>query len=313
MDYSKFYLKNYVPEDEPDKDVPEGSVPRIEERIQPEIIYINPDGEVFDPEETKRDERDDYKTTDSEYSAPEIATTRKPETIKKSFANRFCQAVLLFAIVVMSIVVSADFVTDGKAVAALTDLLSAQKTEYYAVLADGDADLETSKVNAYAMRLKGGAGFTIKNGDNYYNVYSVFEKKSDAENYAEQNGGKILTLSTDYYDDMSGELKNYADYPVRTCADLNAVIDGLTNKELTTAQAIEKLNDVKEDFASTYDNMNNAAQGDDGNKSVPLLANASVALAALERLCDTSVSRPNLVCDIRYTVCSIIFTYCYSK
>lgn len=312
MDYSKFYLKNYVPEPtDDDDDTP--VLPRIETRTQPEIIYINPDGEVFDPEQssTPHDEENEYGIGNEAPVHPEVV--RKTPEIKKSLANRFCQTILIFAIVIMSLIVSADFITDGKAVAAITQLFTEKQVEYYAVLEGGVADAETCKVNAYAMRLKGGAGFTVKNGDSYYNVYALFEDRSDAEEYSKQNGGEILTLGTDFYDDLDGELKNFADYPVKTVTDLNNVLEDLTNKEITTTQALEKLNDIREDFAVTYDNMDNAAQSDDAEKGVTLLANASVALAALNYLCDTTVSRPNLACDIRYTVCRIVFTYCYSK
>ena len=314
MDYSKFYLKNYVPE--PSEEAEDSPVlPRIETRPQPEIIYINPDGEVFDPEQSSEPHSDEHPAIDYAEKTVDIYSeaTKKAPQAKKSFANRFCQTILIFAIVIMSLIVSADFITDGKAVAAMTQLFSGQTIEYYAVLQDGVENAETCKVNAYAMRLKGGAGFTVKNGDLYYNVYSLFESKSEAEEYAEQNGGELLILKTDYYDDLDGELKNYIDYPVKTCADLNNVLADLTNKEITTTQALDKLNDIKEDFAVEYDNMDNAAQSDSSDKSIVLIANASVALAALDYLCDTTVSRPNLACDIRYTICRIMFTYCYSK
>lgn len=312
MDYSKFYLKNYVPEQNDEND-DSPVMPRIESRTQPEIIYINPDGEVFDPQLSSTIKSEDAKTEQEDIADEYPKVTRKEPPAKKSFANRFCQTILIFAIVIMSLIVSADFITDGKAIAAITQLADSADVEYYAVLENGVTDLEKCKVNAYAMRLQGGAGFTVKNGDDYYNVYEMFENKSDAEKHANQNGGKLIELNTDFYDDLSGEMKSYIDYPIRTCADLNNVLASLIAKEITTAQALEKLNGVKEDFAVEYDNMNNAATSDESDKTVVLLANASVALSELERLCDTSVSRPNLACDIRYAVCRIIFTYCYSQ
>ena len=55
MDYSRFYLKNYVPEKTDDKEDDDKIVfPKIELRNQPEIIYINPDGEEFEPDFTDR-------------------------------------------------------------------------------------------------------------------------------------------------------------------------------------------------------------------------------------------------------------------
>ena len=334
MDYSKFYLKNYVPTDEPVEEEDKIIFPRLEARTQPEIMYINPDGEVFDPElKSETDEKEDINILNngqssinddknenvsvyegieenSSYNHPHVA--RKQIAKKQSLANRFCQVMLIFTIVVMSIIVSADFLTDGKAIAAIMDCFKANKIEYYAVLENPRDDITSSQVDSYAMRLKGGAGFTVKNADKYYNVYAVFDNVSDAESYSKENGGQILTLNTEFYDDIQGELKSYKDYPVKTVDDLNKILSDQKEKKITTAQAIEKLGDVKEDFAMTYDNMNNAAKGDNEDKSVTLLANASVALSALEYLCDTTVSRPNLACDIRYTVCRIIFTYCYS-
>lgn len=341
MDYSKFYLKNYEPETSAESEENEKEriiFPQLELHRQPEIIYINPDGEVFDPELENLNSRHEN-GTDAGYSGVNAAdrldgikeitenvsgntsiseekyvkVTRKPQKERKNFANAFCQTVLIFAIIVMTLIVSADFLTDGKVIAAIASGFSAEKIEYYTVLEDPKTDMESSKVDSYAMRLKGGAGFTVKNGENYYNVFAVYDDRSDAEEHIKQNGGELITLSTDFYDGVTSELKNYTDYPKKVCDDLSGIAEQLTSQEISAAEALEKINDVKEDFAVIYDNMNNVAPGDNDDKSVTLLANASVALSALEYLCDTTVSRPNLVCDIRYTVCRIIFTYCYSE
>lgn len=314
MDYSKFYLKNYVPEPDNDNDMPE--IPRIETHSLPEIIYINPDGEVFDPGIQNSSQNESTNSgalsePEDKVAIPEVV--RKPHVSKQSALNRFCQATLIFAIIVMSLIVSADFVTNGKAIAAITGAFTPSVQNYYAVLTNPREDLATCKADSYAMRLKGGAGFVVKNGDNYYNVYAIFDNESDAEEYINQNGGETLTLTTNYYDEIDGELKNYIDYPVKTCESLNDVLTKLADRDITTSEALDKLEDIKNDFAVTYDNMNNAANGNESGKSLSLLANASVALSALDYLCDTSVSRPNLACDIRYTVCVILFTYCYSE
>lgn len=338
MDYSKFYLKNYEPEDSEEKEEEKIVFPQLETRRQPEIIYINPDGEVFDPElenlnARREDIHDDgsdannfehkgiYKDSDPTIKSHDesltfdnyVKVSRKQPEAKKSFLNAFCQTVLIFAIIVMSIIVSADFIADGKVISSVVNSFSSQKIEYYAVLENPKADLTSSQVDSYAMRLKGGAGFTVKNGDNYYNVFAIYENISDAENRIKQNGGEILILSTEFYDKISGDLKDYSDYPEKVCDDLTKIASQLISQEITTAQALEKINDVKEDFSVLYDNMSGISASDNDDKSLTLLANASVAMSALEYLCDTTVSRPNLVCDIRYTVCRIIFTYCYSE
>ena len=331
MDYSKFYLKNYTPEpDEREKE--ENSniiIPRIESRSQPEIIYINPDGEEFAPSALS----ETYEKSDAGDNSPEgfdiscnqnkqacelrekdnlPFVVRRQEKARQPFISRFCQVVLIFAIVIMSLIVSADFVTDGKAIAAISNLISTDNPTYYAVLTNPKDDLQSSQVDSYAMRLKGGAGFTVKNNEKYYNVYAIYKNKSDAEKYVSDNGGEILSLSTTFYDEIESELKNYTDYPFKTVDNLNEVAQNLTDKKINVSQALEQISEIKDDFALTYDNMNKISNGNSDDKSVTLLANASVALSSLEYLCDTSVSRPNLVCDVRYTVCRILFTYCYS-
>lgn len=327
MDYSKFYLKNYVPREDDVKDDDQNPRLRIETRSQPEIIYINPDGEEFDPETevgSVKDKQNAFQRNESpdeniyipqsehENSfAPQVI--RKQQENRPSFANKFCQTVLIFAIVIMSLIVSADFITDGKAIAALTNAVMSDKIEYYAVLSDPSEDTQSAIAKSYSVRLKGGAGFIVKNGQSYYNVFELYDNRDDAEEYMKNNGGEIITLSTEYYDNISGDLKNYADYPVKTCEQLNAVLASLTAKEITSQQALEKLTDVKEDFAVLYDNMNNASKTDEDNAGLALLANASVALSALESLCDQNATRPNLACGIRYAVCQIMFTYCYSE
>lgn len=341
MDYSKFYLKNYEPETGAESDENEKEkiiFPQLEARRQPEIIYINPDGEVFDPElenmKSRRENCPDNELSDenaanyygnvkeitdkkcgNEYTSGEnfVKVSRKQRKEKRNFANAFCQTVLIFAIIVMALIVSADFLTDGKVLAAIASGFSAQKIEYYAVLEKPKTDMTSSRVDSYAMRLKGGAGFTVKNGENYYNVFAVYDDLSEAEDYIKQNGGELITLSTDFYDNVTSDLKNYTDYPKKVCDDLTEIASQLTSQQISTAEALEKINTVKEDFAVVYDNMTNVAPESNDDKSVTLLANASVAVSALEYLCDTTASRPNLVCDIRYTVCRIIFTYCYSE
>lgn len=330
MDYSKYYLKNYVPEeeersgDENEKTI----IPKIELRSQPEIIYINPDGEEFDPttQPGLANETSDYENqsdTDSIYENENLPQeknqskvpffVRKPEKVKQPFFNRFCQVVLIFAIVIMSLIVSADFVTDGKAIAAISSLISENTRTYYAVLTNPKDDVTSSQVDSYAMRLKGGAGFTVRNNEKYYNVYAVYKNQSDAEEYVNENGGEILFLSTNFYDKIESELKNYTDYPFKTVDELNEVAQNLSDKKINASQALEKISEIKDDFAVTYDNMNKLSTGNNDDKSVTLLANASVALSSLEYLCDTTVSRPNIICDIRYTVCRILFTYYYSS
>lgn len=323
MDYSRFYLKNYVPEEKDDKEDDSKIVfPKIELRNQPEIIYINPDGEEFEPDFTDRRE-DLYRENRTDAAKKENAddqdnhivptSLKKPSEKKQSTASRICQVVLIFAIVVMTIIVSADFVSNGKAISAIASLLSGSAPVHYAVLTDPKDDIETSQVDSYAMRLKGGAGYIVKNQEKYYNVYAVYDNKEDANNYVKSNGGEIVKLTTKNYDNIKGELKNYIDYPIKLCEDLNATLKDLTNKKITTSEALEKLKDIKNDFDVTYDNMSNVAKSDEESDGVLLLANASVAVAALERLLDTTVSRPNLACDIRYTVCQILFTYYYSS
>ena len=341
MDYTKFYLKNYEPETSAESDENEKEkiiFPRLEARRQPEIIYINPDGEVFDPElENMKSRRDNC--TDNELSDDNAANyygkingitgngygnesasgenfvkvSRKQRKEQKKFANAFCQTVLIFAIIVMTLIVSADFLTDGKVIAAIAAGFSAEKLEYYAVLENPETDMTSSRVDSYAMRLKGGAGFIVKNGENYYNVFAVYDDISDAKDHIKQNGGELITLSTDYYDNVTSDLKNYTDYPKKVCDDLTKIASQLTSQQISAAEALEKINTVKEDFAVVYNNMTNVAPESNDDKSVTLLANASVAVSALEYLCDATASRPNLVCDIRYTVCRIIFTYCYSE
>ena len=324
MDYSRFYLKNYVPEKTDDKEDDDKIVfPKIELRNQPEIIYINPDGEEFEPDFTDR--RDNLyeenrsnlllsqEDTDNRENHTVPTSFKKPNDKKQSTLNRICQAILIFAIVVMSIIVSADFVSNGKAISAITSLLSDSTPVHYAVLTNPKDDLETSQVDSYAMRLKGGAGYIVKNQGKFYNVYAVYDNEEDANDYIKLNGGEIVKLTTENYDAIKGELKNYTDYPMKLCGDLNATLKDLTDKKITTSEALEKLNDIKNNFDVTYDNMSNVAKSDEESDGVILIANASVAVAALERLCDTTVSRPNLACDIRYTVCQILFTYYYSS
>ena len=324
MDYSRFYLKNYVPEKTDDKEDDDKIVfPKIELRNQPEIIYINPDGEEFEPDFTDR--RDNLyeenrsnlllsqEDTDNRENHTVPTSFKKPNDKKQSTLNRICQAILIFAIVVMSIIVSADFVSNGKAISAITILLSDSTPVHYAVLTNPKDDLETSQVDSYAMRLKGGAGYIVKNQGKFYNVYAVYDNEEDANDYIKSNGGEIVKLTTENYDAIKGELKNYTDYPIKLCEDLNAMLKDLTDKKITTSEALEKLNDIKNNFDVTYDNMSNVAKSDEESDGVILIANASVAVAALERLCDTTVSRPNLACDIRYTVCQILFTYYYSS
>lgn len=329
MDYSKFYLKNYVPDQDADESDEKIVVPELGMRSQPEIIYINPDGEEFDPENRRESQNsafgysvedgianldDGYTASDDEYRIPVSRAENAAKTEKKqSFAARFCQAVLIFAIIVMTLIVSADFISDGKAIAAIADLANGNVEKYYAVLCNPKDNMDNVEIDAYAMRLKGGAGFAVKNGEKYYIVYDVYGNLSDAEDYVKENGGEILTLESDNYDDVEGELKNYTDYPHKTVKELGDVLEELTSKKITTSEALDKLKDIRENFAVTYENMNSVSVADNDEASLRLLANASVAMSALDYLLDLTISRPNLACDIRYTVCRILFVYYYSK
>lgn len=339
MDYSRFYLKNYTPpKDSDDEKDDSQSIPLVR-TSSPEIIYINPDGEEFTPEVAKTDDEDCSLSEKTEYgsyseikeqkpqndllpahNAEDIysayrynkkSQSKAPEQGKKSHLNKFFQALCIFVIVVMTLIVCADFLSDGKAISAFSQLISSKQT-YYAVIADPKDDLQSAKISSYAFRLKGLAGYVIKKDGKYYNVLNVFDNEKSAQDCAEEYSASSITIQTNAYDDIEGDLKKYRDYHKTLIQSLSQTADDLTQKKTDTSKAIEELDRIRTTFEQTYKEMDAASKNQASKNSVALLANASVASGALTRLCDTSVQRPNLVCDIRYTACLILFSYAYS-
>ena len=290
MDYSKYYLRNYRPEEDearPFDDV--APYPELPDREHtPEIVYINPDGEEFIP------------TPDSE-------RIKRRNEAKKPFFTRLVINSLIAIVVILSIFVSADFITDGALVEEVTRLIYDEKP-YYAVLELPADTPEDAIVNAETLRLSGSAGYPIKFDGKYYCVADLYDNRSDAEASTPPSNAVIyeLTLTPP---ELPDEYDKYLERPHRIFDALKELEDKLQAGEIGTGEAVLQAKQLYETVLIETDELKSMSEERATKPVLEFVSDYSVALAALENICDESAAHQSYIGDLKYARCQIMFAF----
>lgn len=290
MDYSKYYLRNYRPEEDGSRTFDEASpYPELPDRPHmPEIVYINPDGEEFVPE-------------------PQIIRTPSSEKAKKPFFTRFVINTLIVLVVILSLFVSVDFITDGALVEEVTRLIYDEKP-YYAVLELPADTPEEAIVNAETLRMGGSAGYPISYDGKYYCVADLYDNRKDAENSAPPSNAVIYELTVTP-PELPDEYAPYLERPHRLYDALKELEAQLLSGEIGTGEAVLQAKQLYETVLIETDELKSMSEDRATRQVLEFVSDYSVALAALESVCDESALRQSYVGDLKYARCQIMFAF----
>ncbi len=325
MDYSNYYLKNY-----------------FKNRDTDSRESINMRSEIADEEDPRRD----FAGGDSEYVqsgnveievVPQLTgmvhTNYKvdeeeeeeiidivPQAYDRADSKRKVWIMSLTIITCMLLtVVIGDFASGGALLAGISSLYRTQalpKSSFYALVLKSSDNYSGARIYADQIRLLGGAGYIVKNGDRYIVIGDIYDDLSEANGVVEKNEGSELISYTveeiDFDKVFSGNsplMKTMGGYSLSVINQLAVIGDNLATAQIDKARAVEQIGGIYDNLKMQFDEL--SAESNTKSDAVKLLMNdLNVSLGLLSNLSGDSVSRPNLLCDIRYTKVQMTLNYC---
>ncbi len=216
---------------------------------------------------------------------------------------------------VLLTVVVGDFATGGALLAGLSKQGVAMPTQsYYAVALKTCDTYSVARMYAEQQRLQGGAGYILKDGNAYALVGDIYDNLSDANAVVNANeGSKLINIEVNEVDfdslfkGSSQLLRSMGGYCSSILTQLDVIADDLTASKIDKIKALENVEVIKNNLQLQYDELSMEV-GDSKNAQL-LLADIDATLGILSNLLNSSISRPNLVCDIRYSKVQMIVNY----
>ncbi|MDE7071119.1 MAG: hypothetical protein K2O86_04000, partial [Clostridia bacterium] len=167
---------------------------------------------------------------------------------------------------------------------------------------------------AEQQRLQGGAGYILKDGDSYALVGDIYDDLSDANAVVSANeGSKLINIEVKEVDfdslfkGSSQLLRSMGGYCSSILTQLDVIADDLTASKIDKIKALENVEVIKNNLQLQYEELSTEV-GDSKNAQL-LLADIDATLGILSNLLNSSISRPNLVCDIRYSKVRMVVNY----
>lgn len=317
MDYSNYYLKNYFKNRNSAEDEPE---PAGEEFVQDDMRQ---------PEYADEDERVEIEVvpqltsmvkTNYELGADDAIVDIIPQNYDRGDSKRRVWIVSLAIITCLLLtVVIGDFATNGALLAGVSSLYRTQtptKGGYYALVLKTGESYSSAKIFGDQLRLVGGAGYIVKSGEQYLVIGDIYDDLSEANAVVEKNEGSSLVSYTpsdvDFekiYADCSQLMQSMGGYSISIVNRLAKIGDELASQQIDKLGAIAQIESMAESLQVAFDELN--AESDTAEQKVKaLLSDINVTLGLLSNLCSDNVSRPNLLCDIRYTKVQLVINYC---
>lgn len=331
MDYSSYYLKNYFryhKDDEQEGEVYEvlddeprengesvDDVATSQEYVQPKSHKYYARGVEIEvvPQLTSM--------VDTNYRIDEedVIVDVEPQIYNRADSRRRGLVMTLAIIACLLItLVAGDYASDGALLKGITSFYKTQAvtTENYYLLVYKKTDsYQQARLYSDQMRLQGGGGYILKSGENYLLIADVYDDLDEANAVVEKNSGSELTSYTVKEQDYSQLLAGGSDlmvsmggYSSSIVAELSAIGESLTKLEIDKSAAKERIGELESNLRLKYEELNKEDTTTNYNIKL-LMADIDVTLGLLSNLLGESASRPNLVCDIRYTKVQIVLNY----
>lgn len=245
--------------------------------------------------------------------------------LKKSKFRSALYALLLIVICFCATLLSCDFLTGGKVMSEVTNAVLFNQKEYYrvyyAVQLFEFKTLAEAQSASEEIREKNGAGYIIKDGNNYLVIGGIYKNKEDAESVRKNLENDDFTATVIFSVPVKNISVSLFPEDVQTEAELafkyffvvtdklfeisNDLDKGLTDDET----AVSNIKNLLKNLTVLQENFNGKSALYETNVEViRFKAQLNAVVASVENLLNTAISRPNLLCDIRYTAALIVVT-----
>lgn len=294
MDYSKYYLKNYK-ESQDDINYQNGLYEYYKQERDlskqlSQVIYVSDN------------------TPPSEPQQEECVILDNQPTVK-SKPRRYGKFRVTFIIICMILVASlttlvvCDYVSKGSVLSAISSLVNSNYTEYYLVYDEVYYDIDQAKIQGSELRLKGEAGLIYIVDDKYYVVVNTSTTESE-------KSIKVVVEAVPL-DKFPTELKKSLKGKPNICNTLYDKLEkveiGFQSQTLSLSAVKEELKNIQEWFVGEYESLQAVCHSFIDDESViKLLAKYEGINGVLSNLNDESISRPNLICDLKYSKVQIL-------
>lgn len=319
MDYSNYYLKNYYKNKNGNNN---GEIESGERKILDESQaieeprYYEEDGRVeieVVPQLTSMVQ------TNYEIKEDDAIIDVIPQDYDRSDAKRksWIMSLAIITCLLLTVVIG-DFATNGALLSKVSSLYRTQtapKSGFYAIVLKSSDSYSGARIVADQIRLVGGAGYIVKSGEKYLVIGDVYDDLNEANAVVEKNEGSQLISyeieEVDFekvYANNSALMQSMGGYSVAIVNQLAKIGESLSNQQIDKQGAIDQIENIRDNLQMQFEELN-AESKSDNPQVKKLLSDINVSLGLLSNLCSDNVSRPNLICDIRYTKFQLILNY----
>ena len=255
---------------------------------------------------------EDMRTQKREAIGSQEVKTRKP--MRKSGKHKGALIISAILLCFSLTVVVADILSGHSTLSDYTALFGKKSediTSFYAVYATHSEDIGISYKNAAVIRGEGGAGYVMKQGNEYYVVVNVYEKRSDAEKIVEKNPQFAIKELSVY--DFSAEAdsslayaENSKDLYKKAYDTLYNAANRLAAKEYETTDMKSELNATRNEIATYEESFKSDLNGKEDSAGIEY----KVQLKAMQSAFDNLLSHEDgLVSEARYYAAMIVHSY----
>ncbi len=179
---------------------------------------------------------------------------------------------------------------------------------YYLVYATHSEDMGISYKNATVIRKEGGAGYVLKNGQDYYVILNAYEKETDANTIAKRQGSYgVFELKLYYFDlEKSKDLKETTtneNLYVEIVGTLYETAVSLQANIFTTQDVKVTLSSLKEKIVVAEETFEKTARNDGSNIVLDYKVLLRTMKSAIENLLN---AEGDLISLLRYYEVSIL-------
>ena len=242
-----------------------------------------------------------------ENKAAKSATKRLGTGRKKAIF--LCLIVFLFALTVFI----ADVWGDGSlsSYVALFGGKQEHVTVYYAVYATHSTDAGISYKNAAAIQAEGGAGYVMKQGDEYYVTVSAYSSETEAKSVVEKHRNygiaeiKVYDFSADKFPTLAAAETGKKLY-IKAYESLYNAANDMASGVYDGSELKKRLTPTREEISVVEESFRAAITGNEDTAAIEYKVQLKEMLAAFDNLLS---HEKDLVAEARYYSVMILHSY----
>ena len=320
MDYSNYYLKNYYKNkngnresQSPEQKMYEES--REESQTQAGDYYDDGKVEIEVVPQLTSMVQTNYEIGDDDDAIIDIL----PQSYDRGDSKRksWIMSLAIITCLLLTVVIG-DFATNGALLAKVSSLYREQatpKSGFYAIVLKSADSYSNARIYADQIRLVGGAGYIVKSGEKYLIVGDIYDDLNEANAVVEKNeGSQLISYEIEEIDfekifaDNSLLMQSMGGYSVAIVNQRAKIGESLSAQQIDKQAAIDQIENIRDNLQIQFDELSSES-GAENSLVKTLLSDVNVSLGLLSNLCSDSISRPNLICDIRFTKFQLILNY----